>query len=378
MNNLEINQEFKELIPPLTSHEMSRLEEDIKFFGCHTPIITWKGYIIDGHHRYSFCQGHGLSFKVEERQFEDEIAVKRWMIKNQSSRRNLSVDIKLDLAFKDFALEQKQSKQRQISKLKQFQDVDEKDSTECTPVYTREDEGRTLKKIAEKAGCGHMTAFQYKKIIDAGMTDRIKKGDSIKKVYDDLRREKAQAEVKKTLESIEIKEIKASQGVYDVVVIDPPWPMKKINLDVRPNQADVLDYPTMSLDEIKQLDIPCADDCHVFLWTTQKFLFDARDIIESWGLNYIWMFVWHKDNGFKPFGLPKSNCEFVLYARRGSPKFVYEKGFFSCFHGESTKHSEKPEEFYDVLRQVTAGRRLDMFNRREIDGFDGWGNEAAV
>ena len=82
------------------------------------------------------------------------------------------------------------------------------------------------------------------------------------------------------LNNIETKEVKELEGIYDVVVIDPPWPIEKIERDIAPNQVK-LDYPTMTIDEIKELKIPCADNCHVWLWTTQKYLPAAFEFCNS-------------------------------------------------------------------------------------------------
>ena len=167
------------------------------------------------------------------------------------------------------------------------------------------------------------------------------------------------------------------EELYDVLVIDPPWPMKKIERNVRLVQHEFA-YSVMSVEEIIAWDGAtrrAAQDCHVFLWTTYKFFFDAKACLDSWGFKYYYFFTWHKPGGFQVTGQAQGNGEYCLYARKGSPEFIDTKAFPMVFYASRGEHSEKPEEFYAMLRRVTKGRRLDMFNRRVIEGFDGWGKE---
>ena len=104
-------------------------------------------------------------------------------------------------------------------------------------------------------------------------------------------------------------------------------------------------------------------DAHLFLWTTQKFLPMALRLLDAWDARYVCTFVWHKPGGFQPVGLPQYNCEFALYARRGSPQFLDTTALPTCFTAPRREHSRKPDAFYDVVRRVTAGPRVDLFSR---------------
>jgi N6-adenosine-specific RNA methylase IME4 len=171
----------------------------------------------------------------------------------------------------------------------------------------------------------------------------------------------------------------SADGPFDVVVIDPPWKMEKIDRDVRPNQ-DAFDYPTMSYEEIEAfcretLAPKLADDCHLFMWTTQKYLPDALELVRLVGFRYVLTMVWHKAGGFQPIDLPQYNCEFIIYARQGSPLFVDTKQFNCCFEAPRREHSRKPDFFYDTVRRVTGGSRIDVFSREPREGFAQFGNE---
>ena len=74
-------------------------------------------------------------------------------------------------------------------------------------------------------------------------------------------------------------------GGFETIVVDPPWPVKKVVRKVRPNQKAELDYVTMTLDEIKALPVQniAADNAVLFLWTTHAFLESAFDVMRAWG-----------------------------------------------------------------------------------------------
>jgi len=165
-------------------------------------------------------------------------------------------------------------------------------------------------------------------------------------------------------------------GLYDVIVIDPPWDVKKIERQVAPNQEVDIDYPILSIDEIKALELPTKEDVQVFLWATHKYLPASFQILQAWDLKYVCTFTWHKPGGMQPYHLPQYNSEFVLYGKKGSAQFVDTKGLKTCFNAPRGGHSKKPDEFFDMIRKATTGQRISMFERKERNGFDSWGNES--
>lgn len=196
--------------------------------------------------------------------------------------------------------------------------------------------------------------------------------------YPELSKHKSGQKILREYKRKEVGIIPLPQGKFHTIVVDPPWEVDKIVREVRPNQYD-FDYPTMTIDEIKQLpiaDLAYEDGCHLYLWATQKYLPMAFDILKEWGFTYAFTMVWHKSGGFQPPGLPQYNCEFVLFGRKDTLDFLDTKNFSTCFNGARREHSRKPVEFYNSVRRVSPEPRLDYFSREKREGFEQYGNES--
>ena len=87
---------------------------------------------------------------------------------------------------------------------------------------------------------------------------------------------------------------------YATIVADPPWRTMAGPLNGREGFGDAtgasrpLPYPTMTVDAIKALQVPAANDAHLYLWTTNGYLRDAFDVARAWGFEYSTTLVWAK------------------------------------------------------------------------------------
>jgi N6-adenosine-specific RNA methylase IME4 len=361
-----IDPEFEKLIPPLQAREQAELENSLVEHGCRDALTTWNGRLLDGHNRLRLCVKHRLRYRVQPIDLPSREAAKIWILRNQIARRNLTSYQRVELALRLEPLLARQAKQRILR-------------GKADPAQNSA-AGETRDQIAELAEVSHDTVDKVRLIIklaaEADKARLCRNELSIHEVYSRIHFKLRQAEIRKQLESPKVKRLKEVEGRFDLIECDPPWPEAGGGGGSKP-----LGYKLLKLEEIecvvgRQLEKHAAADCHFFLWTTQKFLPVALDLLKKWGFEYGFHLIWHKPGGPQPVGYPQYNHEIILYARLGSPKFVDTTDFWTCFEAPRRTHSEKPQKFYETLRRVTAGRRLALFARRKIEGFTVWGDQA--
>jgi N6-adenosine-specific RNA methylase IME4 len=245
--------------------------------------------------------------------------------------------------------------------------------------------GKTRDKVAQRLGTSGKTYEKAKFVVNAAKANPERFGKFVEEMDETRKVDKVYVQVKGQLENDEKKKnpIVCPPGRFATIVCDPPLPIEKYRTEVNSDEPD-FDYPRWPKAELETrlralgqfIDEKAADQCVLFLWTILGLQRIVEDAVDQWGKwSRLPSCVWCKTSGFQPIGLPKFNYEYVIIARRGGAGFLETKDFPLCFHGASREHSRKPMEFYDRVRRVSPGPRLNMFSREDIEGFARHGNE---
>lgn len=166
---------------------------------------------------------------------------------------------------------------------------------------------------------------------------------------------------------------------YQVILADPPWEVKAGagNLHIPHQKTRDLIYPTMTLNQIKELPVSkiTEKDAVLFLWTINKYIEDAYSVARSWGFKPSTMLVWcKKPKGRGLGGTFGISTEYLLFSRRGVFKST-ERHWSTWFEATRLSHSEKPRISKDIIEKCFKGTRIELFARQRTPGWDAWGNE---
>lgn len=375
---IKIKEEFKKLIPALTKEEYKQLENNCIAEGIREKILIWNGFIIDGHNRYEISLKWDLEIQTETKHFQNEEAVKEWMILNQFGRRNLSNYQRSVLALE---LEEVFS-----NKAKENLKLSGENFGKGLPTLAKAiDKINTRQELSKVANVSHGTLDKVKKI-QAQASEEVKAklstGEvSINSAYQEIKKEEKKEErikvIQEQIEQIEKGDLPELKGLFDVVSVDPPWNYEgktdKITSFDSVGRRSANPYPEMSTDDIKKIKLPLMDNAVVLLWTTHKFLPDAFEILKEWNLDYKATLVWNKEK----MGMGawfRMQCEFCLVAIKGKPYWDNTK-YRDIFKEQRRQHSRKPDTFFDMINKITLGRKLDYFSRESRNGWEVFGND---
>ena len=370
--DITIDKEFAAMIPPLSAEERQQLEENIvEHGGARDPLVVWNEknatILLDGHNRYEICTRHELPFDIEEIRFSTRDQAQDWIDRNQLGRRNLTHD-----AFR--LLLGRRTIRAQAGK--GFRSDLSQSAT-----------GDAVSEIADEAGVDRATAYRaarFAKEIETTpeLQQAIKERRPVLQVKRELKEQAREARREENRQKIaSVPEPENAAAVADAkfatIVIDPPWDWGDEGDQDQLGRARP-DYSTMSIEQLEQLDVGglADEDCHIYLWITNRSLPKGFRLLEAWGFRYITAITWVKPN----FGMGnyfRGQTEHVLFGVKGSqPLKRKDVGTsFNAMRGTGG-HSSKPAAFLDLVESCSPGPYIEMFSRSSRNGWITWGENA--
>jgi len=372
---MKIDKEFAALIPPLSADERQQLEKNIiEHGGARDPLVAWASddglILLDGHNRYEICTRLSLPFDVHEVRFKSTEEARHWIVKNQLGRRNLTADSFTYFLGLDYKLEKKGNGQRGPEK------PDQNDQALGT-----------AERLAKEHGVSPATVRRAEKFYhEVENTPELKKAVEekrpvlqVKRELKEKAREARREENRKKIAEVSKPEQSAvvADAKFATIVIDPPWDWGDEGDQDQLGRARP-DYSTMSIQQLEKLDVGglADEDCHIYLWITNRSLPKGFRLLETWGFRYITAITWVKPH----FGMGnyfRGQTEHVLFGVKGSQP-LKRKNVGTVFTADRGPkgHSSKPPSFLELVESCSPGPFIEMFSRSNRDGWVTWGENA--
>ena len=270
---------YADIFPLLEGEAFDSLVADIRANGLREPITIHQGMILDGRNRHRACAAAGIEPRFVKFNGGDPPA---FVLSLNLHRRHLD----------------KSQRAMVAARLANLKDGQRAASIEAA---ASQDHAAKLLNVSRSG------VQRAREVIDKGAPELIRsvdRGDIAVSVAAGLattseaiqrqavaQPERAHVLVKQAARAEREAELGAkTRALPDfkagVLYGDPPWRFEVYSRDTGMDRSADNHYPTMSLEEIKALKVPAADDCVLFLWATLPMLPQAIEVMKAWGFEY--------------------------------------------------------------------------------------------
>jgi N6-adenosine-specific RNA methylase IME4 len=360
----DMDREYHELaniFPLMQGEEFEALKADIAENGLLQPIwIDQDQKIIDGRNRHRAC--------IETRtptafnMWNGKGSLIAFVVSLNLHRRHLSSGQKATLAVELLPMFEAEAKERSVEASKK-----EWGGNISTSF---EEQGKAREKVAEVMQTNARYVQDAKKLKEESpdLFEQVKAGEV------SLPKANRENNFRNKIDSPPLP----TENKFRIIYADPPWSYGNTGLDDYGHAER--HYPSMKISELCELPIKelAEDNAVLFLWVTSPLLAECFEVIKAWGFKYKTSFVWDKiKHNYGHYNSVRH--EMLLVCTKGSCTPDKKELFDSVQSIErSKKHSQKPQEFRDIIDTIyTHGNKIELFSRDKFEGWEVWGNEPA-
>jgi N6-adenosine-specific RNA methylase IME4 len=376
-----------DIFPMLSNEELNVLADDIKANGLEFPITLFEGKILDGRNRFQACMIGDVEATFVEYKGDNPL---QFVISNNLHRRHLSESQRAMIAAR-IANGSWGGDRTASGKFAACSEKTQKDTADMLNVSERS--VRSAAKVKQHAIPEVIEAVETGKIpvsLAADLADIpaktqrevIAKDDkkailaASKEIRKQMATQRRQVRTNAINEAIANNQpLDGSLGTFAVIYADPAWQYDSSESDSRVIENQ---YPTMTLDEICNLDVPSIthDDAVLFLWTTSPKLEETFRVLDAWGFTYRTCAVWDKEKMGMGYYFRQQH-ELLLVATKGKlPTPLPETRPPSVIRFPRGEHSKKPEVVYLMIEEMYPDLpKIELFCRSPREGWAVWGNQ---